>query len=289
YAFILETNPFITKVWAIQSTVSELKMELQYQQFDYIVDLHKNLRTLHLRLFLKSKFLSFRKLNFEKWMMTKFKINRLPNVHIVDRYLATAKSLGIKNDKKGLDYFIPKKDVVDIQVFKQKKQNLIAFAIGAAHSTKRLPTEKIIAICKKIIEKKSIIIVLLGGTTDTNKGEMITKSVGQNIVNLCGQLNLHQSASVVKQSDIVITHDTGMMHIAAAFQKQIISIWGNTIPEFGMFPYVDESKFEIVEVPNLSCRPCSKIGHKACPKGHFKCMNDIDESNLLSKLQLRSE
>ena len=140
YASILTSNLYITKVWTIQSAVSELKTELRNQEFDYVIDLHKNLRTLHLRLLLKSKFLSFQKLNFEKWLITKFKINRLPNVHIVDRYLATAKTLGIKNDGKGLDYFIPKKDEVEIQTIKQDKQILIAFAIGAAHSTKRLPT-----------------------------------------------------------------------------------------------------------------------------------------------------
>lgn len=281
YASILTSNLYITKVWTIQSAVSELKTELRNQEFDYVIDLHKNLRTLHLRLLLKSKFLSFQKLNFEKWLITKFKINRLPNVHIVDRYLATAKTLGIKNDGKGLDYFIPKKDEVEIQTIKQDKQILIAFAIGAAHSTKRLPTDKIISICKKIIGNENTIIVLLGGKEDVNRAEVIEKMVGQNIVNLCGQINLHQSASVVRQSDVVITHDTGMMHIAAAFQKRIISIWGNTIPDFGMFPYVESSKFEIVEVKGLSCRPCSKIGHKECPKGHFKCMNDIDESQIV--------
>jgi ADP-heptose:LPS heptosyltransferase len=76
----------------------------------------------------------------------------------------------------------------------------------------------------------------------------------------------------------VISHDTGMMHIAAAFNKKIISIWGNTVPEFGMYPYMPQhSKNNFVaEVKNLSCRPCSKIGKTSCPKGHFKCMNDID-------------
>lgn len=286
YAAILKTNPYITKVWTIQSAVSELKTELQKEQFDYVIDLHKNLRTLHLRLLLNAKFLSFQKLNFEKWLMTKFKINRLPNVHIVDRYLKTVASLGIKNDAKGLDYFIPKKDEVELQSIKQNKSILVAFAIGAAHSTKRLPTEKMVSIIKKIIKKDNVIVVLLGGKDDKNRGAVIVKSVGQNIVNLCGELNLHQSASVVQQSDIVITHDTGLMHIAAAFQKRIISIWGNTIPDFGMFPHLDESNFEIVEVKGLSCRPCSKIGHKACPKGHFKCMNNIDENIIINHLNL---
>ncbi|MBK8562534.1 MAG: hypothetical protein IPN76_04120 [Saprospiraceae bacterium] len=70
-----------------------------------------------------------------------------------------------------------------------------------------------------------------------------------------------------------------MMHIAAAFQKRILSIWGNTMPALGMYPYFGEAnadKNTSFEVPDLTCRPCSKIGHQTCPKGHFRCMNDQD-------------
>lgn len=283
FVSILEPNPYISKVWAIRSKVSELKTALQAEAFDYVIDLHKNLRTLHLRLFLRATFLSFQKLNIEKWLMTKFKINRLPKVHIVDRYLAAASSLGVHNDGKGLDYFIPEQAVVDVSTFCSENQRLLAFVIGAAHTTKRLPTDKIISICKLIIQQADTKIILLGGKNDYQNGTTIANAT-PNVINLCGELNLHQSASVLQQADAVITHDTGLMHIAAAFDKRIISVWGNTIPDFGMYPYVDTSNFVVVEVQGLSCRPCSKIGHDACPKGHFKCMNQIDESLIVAEV-----
>ncbi|MEM6699004.1 MAG: glycosyltransferase family 9 protein, partial [Bacteroidota bacterium] len=93
------------------------------------------------------------------------------------------------------------------------------------------------------------------------------------------------SASVVRQAYKVITHDTGMMHIAAAFQKEILSVWGNTIPEFGMYPYYGSQKDRntTFEVNNLSCRPCSKIGHETCPKGHFKCM-ELQDTGAIARL-----
>ena len=69
-----------------------------------------------------------------------------------------------------------------------------------------------------------------------------------------------------------MSHDTGLMHIAAAFGKEIFSVWGNTVPAFGMYPY--RTEFRVLEVPGLSCRPCSKIGFDKCPQGHFKCMRD---------------
>ena len=93
------------------------------------------------------------------------------------------------------------------------------------------------------------------------------------IYNACGKFNLNQSASLVRQADYVFTHDTGLMHVAAAFKKRVYSIWGNTIPRFGMYPY--RTRFTVLENNRLECRPCSKIGYAKCPRGHFKCMRDI--------------
>jgi heptosyltransferase-2 len=188
----------------------------------------------------------------------------MPDVHIVDRYLKTTESLGVINDNQGLDYFIPAKDIVQIN------EPYIAFAIGGQHATKKLPTTRIIEICQKLSGK----IMLLGGKEDATAAEEIEKAVGVNIINACGKYNLNQSASLVQQSAYLITHDTGLMHIASALKKKVISIWGNTVPEFGMYPYLTE--FKIIENKNLSCRPCSKIGYSKCPKGHFKCMSELN-------------
>ena len=273
---IVENNPYIKKVWTIEKDVSEIVDNLKAENFDYVVDLHKNLRTWRTRLALSTPSLVFHKLNVDKWLMVNLKINRLPKVHIVDRYLQTVEKLGVQNDGAGLDYFIPAKDEVDISSFeienfsKNAPPQYIAFVIGAAHATKRLPTEKIIEICNKI----HLPILILGGKEDVKNGKLIENQSIAQVVNLCGKLNLNQSASVVRQATKVVTHDTGLMHIAAAFQKDIISVWGNTIPEFGMTPYILSEKSTIFEVKNLKCRPCSKIGFDKCPKGHFRCMNE---------------
>ena len=270
---ILTSNPHIDRVFTIEKEVSEVMTDLKSMQYDYVIDLHKNLRTMQVKWALGVKNLSFEKLNFEKWLMVCFKINRLPNTHIVDRYLRTVASLGVKNDGFGLDYFIPKTDEISIADLGIKPQNTegviqyIAFVIGAAHKTKRLPIDKIIEICNQI----KLPVVLLGGKDDISNSELIITKSTSNVYDFCGKLNLNQSASVVKQAHKVITHDTGLMHIAAAFHKDIITIWGNTIPEFGMTAYTEN--VENFEVKDLPCRPCSKIGHHECPKGHFKCMN----------------
>ncbi len=266
---IAANNPYVDKVWTIEKKVSEVLPALRNEKFDYVIDLHSNLRTAQVKWRLGAKNLTFDKLNFQKWLMVRLKINRLPQCHIVDRYLDTLTSLGIKNDGQGLDYFIPPKDEVNVSLHGK----YIAFVIGAAHATKRLPQQKIIEICQQTQQP----ILLLGGKEEREVGEAIAQAAGKHVINTCGQYNLNQSASMVQQADYVITHDTGLMHIAAAFQKKIISVWGNTIPEFGMSPYYGNAtnKNTSIEVKNLGCRPCSKIGFDQCPKGHFDCMNRI--------------
>lgn len=282
---VLASNPHISKIHTIVDKVSEVMPALKKEQFDYVIDLHNNIRSAIVKKGLSAKGekrLSFtvNKINFQKWILVNFKINRLPNVHIVNRYMETVKDIGIKNDNKGLDYFIPKEDEIDLLRLPPSHQNgYICFAIGGKHATKRLPLDKIISICKKIGKP----IVLLGSDEDKEKAITIEESVGDIIYNSCGKYNINQSASLIRQAEKVITHDTGLMHIAAAFKKDIVSIWGNTIPEFGMYPYMpqDKEKSKIIEVKGLSCRPCSKIGYNKCPKGHFKCMNLIGEEEII--------
>ncbi len=276
---ILEYNPYLSKIHTIEKDINEIARELKEENFDYVIDLHNNLRSLQTKKIIGKPSSSFKKLNFKKWMLVNFKINNMPAMHVVDRYLETAAALGIKNDLKGLDYFIPEKDEVTIQSLPSTHQNgYIGFVIGAKHFTKQLPTEKIIAICKKLNQP----IILLGGKEDQERAISIEKAVGSAIYNACGNYNLNQSASIIKQAKKIITHDTGLMHIAAAFKKEIISVWGNTVPAFGFTPYLPDNKSKIVEVKNLACRPCSKIGHDKCPKGHFKCMMEIDENEFIN-------
>lgn len=264
FKVLVENNPYIDQYHLLGKSLNEFIEILKAENFDYIIDLHNNLRTSIIKLKLSSaKSFSFDKLNFKKWLLVNLKIHQMPDVHIVDRYLETVKSLGIKNDQKGLDYFIPEKDKVQIN------ESYVAFAIGGQHFTKKLPTERIIEVCQQINKK----IMFLGGKEDCAAAEEIEKALGNKIINACGKYNLNQSASLVQQADYIITHDTGLMHIASALKKKVISIWGNTVPEFGMYPYLTE--FKIIENKELSCRPCSKIGYAKCPKGHFKCMNDL--------------
>jgi ADP-heptose:LPS heptosyltransferase len=281
FAGMLTANPYCDQVYTFEKELDTgLVSQLKSEAYDLVVDLHHNLRTFRLKWVLGRPSRAFKKLNWEKWLFVNTGWNMLPKQHIVARYLATVAHLGVQDDGEGLDYFIPSDTTLPDECL--PKTPFIAFAIGATHATKRLPEAKILELCKAIGQP----LVLLGGKTEELEGQRIAEAAGPNIYNLCGQLSLHQSALVAQQAQRVITHDTGLMHIAAALRKPITSLWGSTVPEFGMYPFyptgLDQNTS--LEVSGLNCRPCSKIGHEKCPKGHFRCMQEQNIDSILKSL-----
>ncbi|MDQ6761481.1 MAG: glycosyltransferase family 9 protein [Bacteroidota bacterium] len=280
FAGIVRSNPYVHKVHCLENDLSETIDDLKAERFDYIIDLHNNLRTLRIKRALKKiPFRSFDKLNTRKWLLTNLKINLMPHKHIVERYMETVSFLGVVNDGLGLDYFIPENDYVkENDIPFSHSQGYIAIVIGAAHNTKKLPQAKLAALCSMIHYP----IILLGGNEDFYNGLEISRADPIRIYNACGKFSLNESADLLRRSKMVISHDTGLMHIAAAFKKNTLSVWGNTVPSFGMYPY--QTMHEIFQVNKLWCRPCSKIGFDKCPLGHFKCMNKQSESAMAASV-----
>ncbi len=273
YEPVIKGNPYVDKIYGLGDNFRDMVLELRNENYHYIIDLHRNLRTLRLKSRIRAIPFTFDKLNFKKWLFVNFRINKLPDIHIVERYLKSIAVFGVKSDNRGLDYFIPDNETVDIAgINSELTKGYIVFTAGAGHNTKRLPADMTIGLFNKI----KYPVVMLGGQEDYENSELIANSSGNKVFNYCGKFSINQSASMVKQAKLVIAHDTGLMHIAAAFRKRIISIWGNTVPEFGMSPFLPAKDSYIIQVNGLKCRPCSKIGFDKCPKGHFKCMKDIE-------------
>ncbi len=284
FSNLVLNNIYIDRVHIFKTSLNEVISTLKAEKYDLIIDLHKNIRSLYIKFILGVKSYSFRKLNFKKWILVNFKINILPDIHIVDRYFETTKKLNIVNDYKGIDYFISEYEQVGINSLPINFHSGFAIlVIGGKHFTKQIPDNILNELCKTT----KIPLLLLGGKEDWEKAENIRKSAdNRDIFNACGIYNINQSASLIEKSKLIITSDTGLMHIASAFNIKIISVWGNTVPAFGMYPYLPkEKKSEIIQVKGLNCRPCSKIGFEKCPKKHFNCMKKIDISLLNKHLQ----
>jgi len=282
FSSVLHHNPYINKIYTIESKINEVLTHLKKEQYSYLIDLHKNLRSFRLRRALAVPAYDFPKNNLEKWLLVNLKVNKLPNSHIVDRYFQSVASLGVKKDEKGLDYFLGPEDQVDIPNL-PKKEGYLVFVLGAAHFTKQIP----LTLFKKIISKLKQPILLVGGTDQREIGENLVQTFPRQVINYAGRLTLGQSACLLSNARAVLTPDTGMMHVAAAFSRPTVVIWGNTTPVFGMYPY--QTDHENLEVKDLPCRPCHKIGKKKCPKGHFKCMNNQSVTEILAALNRKMQ
>ena len=277
-ADLLQANPYIDKIQLYDGSISNLISDLKAEKYDYIIDLHNNLRSLAVKFSLNAQSYSFNKLNFRKLLFTRFGINTMPDKHIVDRAMETLRSFNIENDGKGLDYFIPDGDeFLQDELPENFRSGYIALVLAGTYTTKKMPVAKY----RNLISGSNVPFVLLGGKSERILASEILDWNTGNVVDFTGQLRINQSASLVKKARLVISNDTGLMHIAAAFRKKILSVWGNTSPEFGMYPYLPGKGSEMIEVKGLACRPCSKLGYRKCPKKHFRCMNDIQEDKII--------
>lgn len=266
---VLGNNPYIEKHWSFEKSILECLNDLKSESFDLVIDLHKNTRSYLLRILLRKPVYSFNKINFWKWLMCAFKINLMPDKHLVDRYFEGLQALHVKNDGKGLDYFFNKNYNFDA-IIESLPPKYIVGVLGAAHYTKQIPLEK----WRDLIGSVKFPVVLIGGRKEINLGRQLEMEFPDEFINHAGQFTIEQSAAIIANAFMVISPDTGMMHITAALRKPMHVFWGNTIPQFGMYPYYGTKPgiHRNHEVLNLSCRPCSKLGFPKCPKNHFNCM-----------------
>lgn len=286
FASLSHNNPYVDKTFEYSNSLREVIKELKKEEYDYVVDLQKNNRSRRVCCALGCEHHSFHKLDFKKMLLTTFKIDKLPKVHIVDRYFEAVEPLEVKNDGRGLEFYISETNMMqEPDIPEEFRNGFYAIAVGGSYNTKVIPPEKIIEVIEKLDEP----VILLGGPGDMKNAKIIADAVGENVWNPVGMLNLEQSASIIKMAKAVLTGDTGMMHIAAAFNKPMVSVWGNTIPEFGMYQYYPQgstNKLKILERKDLKCRPCSKLGYKKCPKKHFRCMMNINTDEIVSLLKV---
>lgn len=265
-------NPNIDHFHFLDENLDKTIAALKEIPFDYIIDLHHNIRTWKIKKALGVPAFSYKKLSLQKWLLAKLHLNFLPKTHVCDRYINALQHFNITNDGKGLDYFFPKD-------YNFKAANLptshlagfIAFVIGASYFNKKMPVQKWIELAKQI--KKPI--VLIGGKEDITFASAIENAVPNFIYNAAGKYDLKESASIIQMAQVVVSHDTGFLHVAAAFNKPTITIWGATSPALQFEAYysaVSTTPHFNSIVPSLTCQPCSKQGENKCPQGHFACM-----------------
>jgi ADP-heptose:LPS heptosyltransferase len=280
---VMEHSPYIDHFHYLDKDFSTLVKSLKEEKFDYVIDLHKNLRTLRLKFALGVPVLSYFKANVAKFLLSKFGINKMPDRHIALRYVDTISSLGVQYDGLGLDFHLPEQLEEPI-LAKSFQGNYVAFVIGATYFTKKMPVQKIIDLLHQVDAQ----IILIGGKAEKEEGDLIASQFPEKVWNACGEFSLHQSAFLVKNAQLVIAHDTGLMHIACAFSKNMLMLWGGTSPSLQFYPFYSEHSKQFAFnalVQGLSCQPCSHFGLTKCPKGHFNCMNLQDLPKIADQIR----
>ena len=262
YVSLLESNTYINRIFSLNDKVDFL----QKNKYDYVVDLQNNLRSWKIRSKIQTKSFVFNKKTLRRYLLIYFGIDLLKN-HVVDRYFATVASLNVVNDNQGLDFNVSSSVKPEFNT----SQSYIAWCIGGTHNPKKLSAKQI----TQVVSKLKIPVVLLGGNNDLDIAkEIINNGECKSVYNFCGKLSVQESSYLIKESKMLLTNDTGMMHIASALKMPIISFWGCTKPSLGFTPYMtDPSSIKIIS--KRSAKPCSKHG-KHCKYGKNGCIKEID-------------
>jgi ADP-heptose:LPS heptosyltransferase len=279
---ILKADPNINHIVHWEGSPANIAKQIVSSEYSHVIDLQDNLRTRILEQWLPANIqvIRYNKHRIRRTLSVWFKKN-FYHGHVAEQCLLAMASLGVQNDGLGLQYHIAPEDKITINdVPFTHKAGFAVLCIGATHFTKRMPEHK----WAELIQKIRMPLLLIGGESERAIGDRLADLDSFKVINKCGVYTLGQSASAIQLSKFVITHDTGMMHIAAAFDKKTLSIWGGTIPELGFAPYLKSpEKSILIEEKQLSCRPCSKYGRSSCPKKHFKCMEQINIDRLISQ------
>jgi ADP-heptose:LPS heptosyltransferase len=276
YADLVRFDPHVTRVHAFMGNGTAFVDQMKRERFDLVVDLHASLRSRRFAWYIGAPAVRVRKHPVERWLRTALRIDRLPPTHVVDRALQTVATLGVRNDGRGLSLYIPPARALEAlaSVPPSHAVGYTALAIGAAHATKRLPVHRLLALAEQIEGP----LVLVGGPTDRLVARELVAALGSRVHDAVGRHDLLGSAALIREARVVVAHDSAAMHMAAAFSRPLVSIWGCTVPEFGMGPYVPThpQRVVIAQVEQLACRPCCTIGKRACPRGDFACMERQD-------------
>ncbi len=281
FSSLLDNNPKVEKVWELKDSLDEVVNELKKQSFDYVLDLHNNLRSTQVKRALGVKSFKLDKPRVQNWLLTNVGLFKKQRKHIVDRFIEVAQPLLKTYDKPKVQFFIPKQIREECDQL-HLPDKFICINVGAAFYTKAIPKEHL----ERIIKSIKLPSVLIGGPNELSIGEFLVRANSKTI-NLVGQLKIEGSAEIISRSLGVVTGDTGMMHIAAALNKKVWAVFGSTHPLLGFTPYYNSgNKSTIFRNTNISCSPCTKQGRKKCPKTHFKCMFELDINQIIESINL---
>ena len=292
YVPLLSHNPNVNLVLGLAQSRSLLSLasELRADGYTHLLDLHDNLRSRALRILVPGKWTTYPKHRLARAWLIRAKRNRYRDRRpIAERYFSAARDLGVNPDGCPPDFFLGPE--AGEQVFDwlrtvglEHESNVVALAPGAAHATKRWPLEHWHALVARNLESGSA-VVIVGGPGDEDLGASLVKQGSGRVLNAAGRFGLQGTGALLQRARVLVSGDTGVMHMATAVGTPVVSLFGPTVEAFGFFPYSRQAS--VLELP-LPCRPCTTQGSSRCPLGHHRCMIDIQPSVVYETLRRTS-
>jgi lipopolysaccharide heptosyltransferase II len=295
YAELVRWNRALSNVILFDEETDDLKTlrgTISGTRYDLIVDLHDSLRSIYLRTFSQAgKVRVFRKHALKRFLLVRFKKNLFRQIRpVVERYADTVRIYGDPDLRT--DFPLPEEVVrtatglVHSGKF-SAADRLVGFAPTAMHFTKRWPMDRFVKLGIVLAASEKVKIVLFGSQEEaeycSDIAHLINSGASAHCAeNFAGKLSLSETAAAAGLCSLVVSNDTGLMHIAEAMGVPVVAIFGSSVREFGFHPL--GAKSVLVEAAGLECRPCSHVGRANCPKKHFRCMNDIAPDRVLAEV-----
>lgn len=288
---LIAHHPALSEIYVFDkhadgNSLADIRKKVRLKKYDYIIDIHKNFRSYYLSCFVNAgKIVRFRKYLLKRWLLVNFKLNFYK--HIIPVYQRYLDVLNLQDDNKGLDIYIPRPITDRIERdwhhrLTGKQHMVIGVAPGASFDTKRWHIEGYKEVVQYLSNTLNSTIILFGNHSDS----AVTSQLGgdnMNVFDCAGKLSLSETAAVMNYCTLVLTNDSGLMHMAAALKKKVVAIFGSTTEELGFFPYAKE--YRIIQNNSLNCRPCSHVGKTKCPKNHFKCMSELNADEVIREIR----
>ena len=269
---LLANNPKLNSVFTFDKSTGKWKSiirlirQFRKEKYDLVINLHRFASSgIIAGLSGGKKRYGFKKNPFSFLYTKKFDHTIGNGTHEVERNLSLLQEFNVS--KKNCPELFPS-DADKQHVQKYKTNEYYCIAPTSVWFTKQMPTHKWIELISSLPDSSSI--YFLGAQSDSTYCQKLLKeSNAKNVVSLCGELSLLQSAALMKDATRNYVNDSGPLHLASSVNAKVTAFFCSTVPDFGFGPLSDDS--ETKEVANLDCRPCGLHGHQSCPKGHFKC------------------
>jgi heptosyltransferase-2 len=278
YADLLRHNPRIDRIltWRHRSPLGPLARELRAGEWTHRLDLHGSLRSRHLRLLVGGKWTGYPKHRLRRSLLIASRRVRGGTLGpVVERYARAARELDITLDDRPAEVFVSVDAEQAADSFLDehglgRTRRLLALVPGAAHATKRWPTEHWAALVDRLAATNDLVI--LGGAAERGLADALADRGGPAVASAAGRFSLLGAAALLRRSAAVAAGDTGLMHLATAVGTPVIALYGPGVEELGFFPW--HAAARVIE-RDLPCRPCSAHGSARCPLGHHRCLRDI--------------